>query len=88
MKLLKLASLIKVLKLKFKGVVQTDLLQRRAEKLFLKISLRKSSYVITVPTKWEIAAFQTRILAPPGEQSTESERSQITFKTQRSMKEV
>ena len=32
--------------------------------------------------------FQTRNLAAPGEQSTESERSKITFKTQRSIKEV
>ena len=28
-----------------------------------------------MPTKWELVAFQTRNLAPPGEQSTESERS-------------
>ena len=28
-----------------------------------------------MPTKWELVAFQTRNLASPGEQSTESERS-------------
>ena len=85
-----MARLLKVLKLMFKstGVVQTDLPQRRAQKLFLKISLRKSSSVITVPAKWKLMAFQARNSAPPGEQSTEDERSKITVKTQRSIKEV
>ena len=58
-------------------------------KVVSKNNLRKSSCVITVPTKWELMAFQTRNSAPPVEQSTESsERSKITFKTQRSIKEV
>ena len=52
------------------------------------MSLRKSSSVITVPAKWELMAFQARNSAPPEEQSTESERSKITVKTQRSIKEV
>ena len=52
------------------------------------MSLRKSSSVITVPAKWELMAFQARNSAPPGEQSKESERSKITVKTQRSIKEV
>ena len=41
-----------------------------------------------VPAKWELMSFQARNSAPPREQSTESERSKVTFRTQRSIKEV
>ena len=48
----------------------------------------KNVLMCNVPAKWELMAFQARNSAPPGEQSTESERSKVTFKTQRSIKEV
>ena len=48
----------------------------------------KKVLMSNVPANWELMAFQARNSAPPKEQSTESERSKITFKTQRSIKEV
>ena len=49
----------------------------------------KKVLMCNVPAKWEIMAFQAKKnSAPPWEQSTESERSKIMFKTQRSIKEV
>ena len=56
--------------------------EKESIKAVSKDNPRKSSCVITVQTRRELVAFQTRNSAPSGEQSAENARPKITFKTQ------